>query len=366
MPRRKRAKTAYYAHTLPGLENIAWEEIEDHLPGVEYQGTKIVAGKNGLVFFNYGGQIDDLLDLRTTEDIFAIVKEERVGWGYEGLSAGYNALLKSDVFDRLPLPPGSRRHGRKVRFRVITRIAGQRQPYRRSDMQKSVEKAIEKGTSRTWKSTRREGTEDIEIWANMIGRDLVVGLRISDASMRHRDYKEVHLPASLRPTLAAAMVWLSQPRDGDVFMDPMCGVGTIIIERAIMARYQQIVGGDSDVAAVRATVENIGPKHKPRQIFHWDATQLPLESESIDCVVTNLPWGVRVGRPQDAPGLYERFFGELDRVLSPRGRAVVLSTQRRLIRDLLRDRPALRVANEHAVDVLGRGARIIVIERRLG
>jgi len=181
--------------------------------------------------------------------------------------------------------------------------------------------------------------------------------------MRHRDYKVTHLPASLRPSVAAAMAWLTEPRPGDIFLDPMCGAGTLLIERALMARYGLLLGGDLEQPALQAAIENIGPRHKPRQLFHWDARQLPLATASVDRVATNPPFGVQLGSPRENPRLYRGLLSELDRVLKPQGSAVVLTGEVALIKETLRDIPHLRVAQSYPVTILGQRATIFVLSR---
>ena len=46
----------------------------------------------------------------------------------------------------------------------------------------------------------------LEIWLRVMGKRAICGVRLSDQRMRHRTYKLEHFPASLRPTMAAAMV----------------------------------------------------------------------------------------------------------------------------------------------------------------
>ena len=296
---RTRQKSHYYAHTMPGLEKVAWSEIDSRLKRATLEGFKVIAGRNGLVLFGYDGDADDLLRLRTTEDVYFVLSRiPKLPWGYEGLSRIFDGVAASRSFslglDHLQQVTG-RRPGSRVRFRVIARLAGKSQPFRRADLARSVEKAIERATRRTWRAV--EEGETVEVWANLIGLDFVCGLRLSDAEMRHRDYKVTHLPASLRPSVAAAMAWLTEPRPGDIFLDPMCGAGTLLIERALMARYGLLLGGDLEQPALQAAIENIGPRHKPRQLFHWDARQLPLATASVDRVATNPPFGVQLGSP---------------------------------------------------------------------
>jgi len=90
----------YYAHTMPGLEDVAWTEIRRRLDGVSFEAFKEIRGKNGLVLFRYAGQPADLLRLRTIEDVFFLVERiPKVEWGYQGLSQIYQTILHSRFLD---------------------------------------------------------------------------------------------------------------------------------------------------------------------------------------------------------------------------------------------------------------------------
>src|SRR5437588_40852 len=82
---------------------------------------------------------------------------------------------------------------------------------------------------------RLEEIDAVEFWLTIDGATAVCGLRLSDKTMRHRTYKGEHLPASLRPTVAAAMVRLAEARAGQVVLDPTCGAGTILAEQFLAA-----------------------------------------------------------------------------------------------------------------------------------
>ncbi len=181
----------------------------------------------------------------------------------------------------------------------------------------------------------------------------LTSVRLSDRTMRHRRYKVAHLPASLRPTLAAAMVFLSQPRPGDRFCDPMCGAGTILIERAMAERYAGLWGGDWDPAALAAAQANIGPRHRPLTLHRWDATRLPLADASLDRLVTNLPFGKQMGSATENQRLYRHFFQEMARVVRPGGRAVLLTSQHALVSQGLTAHPELHSLRQVPVRVLG-------------
>jgi 23S rRNA G2445 N2-methylase RlmL len=358
----------YYAHTMPGLEKVAWIEIRKQLDQASFDAFTELPGKNGLVLFRYAGQPSDLLRLRTTEDIFfLIVRIPKIKWGYEGLSQIYQSLSSSrflgtglSVYNRAHRITDSRRK-RERTFRVISRMTGKNHPYRRMDMGRTVEKGLKKRLGSKWHVV--EEGEDVEFWANLVGQDFICGLRLSDASMRHRDYKTTHIAASLRPSVAAAMVWLTEPQASDVFLDPMCGAGTLLVERGTIERHTLLLGGDADRSALRAAAQNIGPKHKPRQLVEWDAGRLPVQAGSVDKVATNLPFGKQIGSREENVNLYRAFFREVDRVLNPQGRVVVLSSETELIRNTLRQVPGLEIVRGYSVRILGQKARVYLIER---
>lgn len=353
----------YYVHTMPGLEGVAAEELV-RFPEAAHVGYKQIPKRNGLALFTYAGDPADLLTLRTIEDLFVVAARiPKVPWGYEGLSAIYEGLSRAEGLSSALAMASPKQRGRSSQgtFRVITRLVTKDPPYRRLDLEHCVEKAIERQTRGKWRAVGEEA--QVEVWANLIGFDFLCGVRLSPATLRHREYKQEHLPASLRPSVAAALVWLSKPQPRDIFLDPFCGTGTILIERALMGRHRLLLGGDRDEQALAAAAENIGPRHKPCQLFQWEATHLPLAEKSVDVLVSNPPFGVQMGKPREIPALYQAFVREMARVLTPGGRAVLLSGQGELVLDLLQSQRAFALQRTLSIHLLGRKANIFVARR---
>jgi 23S rRNA G2445 N2-methylase RlmL len=209
----------------------------------------------------------------------------------------------------------------------------------------------------------------IEVWANLLGSQLLIGLRLSDRSMRHRFKKKVDLPASLRPSLAAAMVYLSQPEPTDTFLDPLCGSGTILLERMAYGPYGQILGGDLVTDRVDAARRNLpktrkGKKKENVDIRQWDAQNLPIDNGSVDKLVTNLPFGKQIAAGVNLEKLYASLFAEFERVVRPGGRIIILSSQYDLVKSCLRRRPFLTIDTGYSISTLGRWGRIYIINRQ--
>jgi 23S rRNA G2445 N2-methylase RlmL len=203
----------------------------------------------------------------------------------------------------------------------------------------------------------------VEVWLTIHGATAVCGVRLSDRTMRHRTYKDEHRPASLRPTLAAAMVRLAEVRDDHVFLDPMCGAGTILAERLAVARRTanetaRLCGGDIDLSALRSARANL---RRPEQVLlaRWDATRLPLPGGSVDRIVTNPPFGKQMSDPASIGPLYRAALREYDRVLRPGGRAVFLVSEAAVLREAARA-VGWKQIRQLRVRVLGQPAEVTV------
>jgi 23S rRNA G2445 N2-methylase RlmL len=181
--------------------------------------------------------------------------------------------------------------------------------------------------------------------------------------MRHRTYKLEHRPASLRPTVAAAMVRLAGARPPQVVLDPMCGAGTILAEQLATGWHRErgsvrVLGGDLEMTAVRAAAINLRKLGQP-QLACWDARRLPLASASMDRILSNPPFGKQLSSPAEIGPLYRQMVQEYDRVLRPGGVAVLLVSEPAVLREaaqVVHWQPVRRVP----LRVLGQPAAISV------
>jgi tRNA (guanine6-N2)-methyltransferase len=373
MPKRRATPPVEYAASvLPGLEEIAGNEIAKSL-----RDAHIADVQRGWVVFTYPGDAFDLLTLRTTEDVFVLLyRTDRLPAYRKGALPLLSQMARSSYhWDEAMarFRQAHRKSVKRVTFRVIAQMTGRR-GFRRQE----ARDAVLRGVAARWPGWKPVADDaHLEVWVPMVGDWAVIGLRLSNRQMRHRTYKREHRPASLRPTLAAAMVWASGPRPGDHFCDPMCGMGTILAERALYAPYRALLGGDIDVDSLQAAIRNLSqagvearlsaealPREDSPCILHlWDARSLPLHSGTIDALVCNLPFGEKVGSHADNPALYDRFFQQTARVLRLGGRAVLLTSEKELVQQYLERYTQLQREQQILVGVLGKAARIYVLRK---
>ena len=345
-----------YAITISaGLETIAREELSERF--AETGHLKILERKPQRILFQYTGNPRELLSLRTAEHLFLILKRVPKMTRSRSSLAALSGSLKR--FNFKEMFECCRQIGIKVRkrtsFRVTSRLSGKRN-FRRIDLQRVVERAL---LERGWYMESSKSA--LDIWAEIHGDDGYISVKLSSNDMAQRPYKQAHIPASLKPTLAYSMVRLSRPHPEDVFLDAMCGAGTILLERAFMGRYRYLIGGDVSTDALDATVANFGRKHQPRQFFHWDARRLPFRSNTVDKIVCNLPFGETIGNIPQLTNLYRQCLGEYERVLRSRGRMVLLTSQHTLLETELKQQRSLRVNQRLIVDVRGMRAWMYVV-----
>ena len=352
----------YYAQTMPGVEQIAWLEIRRRFLRAALKEYLFAKDRNGILVFEYDGEPGDLLSLRTVEDVFLLaLSMEIAARTWSGLEEVTHAIEVDPLFKQaVQIFRKQCGLGLRLTYRVVTRMEGQHQ-YRRIDVEQAVIKGLERRFGDVWRWVEEEA--DLEVWANLLGARLLCGLRLSDRTMRHRDYQAVHLPAALRPSVAAAMVLLTDPGENDTFLDPMCGSGTLLAERMLASRYQQVLGGDSDTRAVEAARQNLAGLGKGWRVSRWDARKLPLEAGLVDAIATNPPFGKQIGSRQEVAHLYPAFIAEVARVLKSGGRAVILSSQYELIKEAVRQHSQLQIMRGYSVAVLGEWGRIYLMRK---
>lgn len=185
---------------------------------------------------------------------------------------------------------------------------------------------LEKTIARQLKLTVRRALPDAELWFLVRSEGVCLfGLRLTAlGNQRTRKYAR----GELRQELAHLLCLLSEPKGTDVVLDPFCGSGAIVLERAEQFPVRQILAGDRDpqlVAALRRrTARNV-----KITVAEWDALHLTsVATGTISKIITDPPWGFFQEQTLDFVQFYGEMLGEFARVLQPAGIAVILSARK--------------------------------------
>ena len=95
-------------------------------------------------------------------------------------------------------------------------------------------------------------------------------------------------PGVMMPITARALVNLSLAGQGDLLFDPFCGTGGVLLEARLLGA--RVLGSDAEEAMIAGCRANL----PEADLFLADATAMPLCDNSVDAVVTDLPYGQSV------------------------------------------------------------------------
>jgi 23S rRNA G2445 N2-methylase RlmL len=348
--RRPRHVPLYFAHAVPGIEDLAAAELT-RLGATVHETLAGFDKRDSIIVFT-APEPALALEARLLDDAFALVLDAAVPPG-KATARAIALKIERDAFERALLLHHAVRPKAARTFKAVARVAG-RQTFKRENLETAIERVVV-GLLPRWSVA--DAKASVEVWAHIVGERVLVGVRISGDELAQRRYKRAHLPASLKPTVAAALVALSEPRPDDVFLDPMCGAGTVLRERADAGR-ALVLGGDIDAAALEAAITNAG---RSARLACWDAANLPLRDRSVDAIICNPPYGRQHEAARGLERLYARATREMARVLRPDGRCVLLTGEPALLFRVLP--PPLRVVSRRRILLRGLPVTAFVMVR---
>lgn len=318
-----------YVVCAPGLERLTAAELGDlglEVGEVEAGGISLTGGLDTIERAN--------LHLRTASRVLARIAQFRVTTFYD-----LEAHARRIDWERwLGAEP--------VRLRVTCRKS---KLYHSDAVAQRFVEAMAKRTG-AWAATgaqdgdaESEG-EDAQLFVVRLHHDVcTVSVDTSGALLHRRGYRQAVGKAPLRETLAAAMLLASGWRAEAPLVDPLCGAGTIPIEGALLARRvapgiargfafmrwpsfdaaswarlveaarerelpnapAPIIGSDRDAGAIAAAASNAVRAGVGGDVGLFErslsAIEVPAEQ---GWVITNPPYGVRVGSADRVRDLY--------------------------------------------------------------
>lgn len=341
--------------TLRGLELVAAAEARERL-SLE----ALIIGHRELRFES--PDIERALTLGVADDVFLVVLDcEPVGHVKAELDLLAERVRSIDL-DAAAGVIADLRSVRGKAFDVSASFLGARN-YSRFDIEDAVGAAL--GSSTGWQYQSRRGGRrpdtDLSLRVHLTGEGTTVAVRLAASPLHRRSYRLVSRPGALHPPLARALVLLCEPQPDASVLDPFCGTGTIAIEAKLWSPSLTVTGSDFDASAVDAARRNAAAAAVFAEFEVADAASLAAPRRSLDCIVTNPPWGVRVQARGELARRLALFWSEADRVLRSDGRLSVLAPRGAVV-----GLPggAFEAVNRCEVRVSGALAEVVVLCRR--
>ncbi|XP_040905038.1 THUMP domain-containing protein 2 isoform X2 [Toxotes jaculatrix] len=207
-----------------------------------------------------------------------------------------------------------------VSFRINCKCTGSVSRYFSTQ---EVSKVIGVGLGRLlgWKADLKNPQLEVNVYLS--DDHCLLGIPLTRLPLANRSYIKT---TGVRSTIAWAMASLAEIQPGVCVVDPMCGVGTILIEAAQEHKAACFLGMDIDDRQLQKANENIEFAELGNKIHLLKSSSmvLPLPSASVDAVVCDLPFGRKFGTKTDMAANLPVIVTEMERVLCVGGTLVLL------------------------------------------
>ena len=170
-------------------------------------------------------------------------------------------------------------------------------------------------------------------------RKLKSALRVTNAggttrNLFRRDWQKHYVPAGINPALAYILCQIAEIVPDEMVLDPFCGAGTIAVTAALYFDPRMTLAADLSGTAVNKAVANFRSADIPKRrytTFRSNISQLKLQKNSLDKVISNLPFGVRNSDHQKNMKAYTQLAQRMTSMLKPNGKIVLMTQEKTLL-----------------------------------
>lgn len=334
--------------TNPGIEDIVEKEVREKI-GASVSSFHNLPGK--LITEIDEREIGKIFSLRSIYHAIKYVTMFEIKTSDEGLLDIYRNLREIEIEEL----------DDATTFRVTSQRIGEHS-FTSIQVQKYAGQAI---VEKYGKKVDLENF-DVNIICDVVGSRCYVGIQLTRESLHKRFERPFNHPAAIKAPLAYGMLRMADIRDGDTLLDPFCGGGTILIEAAqIWDGRIKILGSDINSRFLEGACKNIKAAGVEEYVSLETADARKLDeyySREIDKIVTNPPYGVRLGRERNLKELYWSFLNTASRVMKPDGRIVIINLKATSFRSLVLKTKKFKIIHERVVETGGLYPHIFILQ----
>ena len=342
--------------TNPGLEDVVEDELRARASAAEIEVERVeypYEGRAGRVLVSLTAErsraVALALELRTIHHILRPIA--RIGLASSSPMVALRAAAAALTVPEL-VEAGS--------FRVTGTRKGNHD-FTSIDLQRAVGAGLvdAHGTAVSMKEF------DVEIRADVLDKRCDIGVQITRRALSRGAWRPYRPRTALKTNVAVAMLKLSAAAPPSVFLDPFSGSGTLLLEAAAAFPEARLIGVEKFDKPFGGLRENLAHFGLEAETHQRDGRFLEefLPAASVDLIVTNPPFGVRLGAQVDFDWFYERVLAGAAHVLRPGGRIALLAWHRGPLNRALRRAPALHSVHVRILETGGLYPGFFLLQR---
>ncbi len=205
---------------------------------------------------------------------------------------------------------------------------------------------------------------DVEVFRNLYSPTHITNPNGKTINLSRRDWRKAYVSAGINPSVAYIMCMIAELDKDDIVYDPFCGSSTIPITAFKYFDVKRVLASDISGKALLSSRLNFTIAKVPKEkykLFRSDISKVILNKQNIDKIITNLPFGIRVGTHEQNILLYSSLERLANKLLRKKGQIILLSQEKTLVRNTFKD---WKVKNILRVDEGGLLPEIFLIERK--
>ena len=174
------------------------------------------------------------------------------------------------------------------------------------------------------------------------------------------------IPASIHPATATALAWhLKNILNGKrvSVMDPFCGSGTLLFCMEKVCAVKSLLGVDQSGKAVEIARKNARAGESKARFVCRDILRFTAK-QGADVVISNLPFGNRVGSHRDNERLYAAFVHKLRCLLADGGTALLYTADGKLMERLLQNEKSVERVETLRTEAGGLQPWVFIVKKR--
>ncbi|XP_047677926.1 THUMP domain-containing protein 2 isoform X2 [Tachysurus fulvidraco] len=303
----------FYCTAGAGMEAFLLDEVKHKLNATE---TEHIPGR---VFFRCQSNLHDVLQLKSAERLFLLLRKA------PPTSLPTNPAKAASVIQQRIVGNPEEWSGTVSTWTLLQAelngSGGRGQKRKREEEEESLNHPTFRVSCRCSGIIARSYNSQVNVYLS--DDHCVVGIPLLRQPLASRTYLK---HTGLRSTIAWAMASLCNLQEASIVLDPMCGVGTILLEAAQESPSGVFIGMDSEEAQLHKAVQNVQAAGQDERVLLIQASCMatPLSAASVDVVVCDVPFGRKFSCGVDMTTALPHILAEMERVLRDGGTLVLL------------------------------------------